>query len=49
LLNLPLLLLLPLFLRWRRPPKPAKPAPSTGLKALADAANEAAKRQATRW
>jgi uncharacterized protein YjbI with pentapeptide repeats len=43
-------LLLSLFLRpWWRAPEPAKPALETDLKTLADAANEAAKREAAQW
>src|SRR3954462_12450268 len=43
-------LLLSLFLRsWQPAPEPAKPALETDLKTLADAANEAAKREAGQW
>src|SRR3954462_9742260 len=43
-------LLLSLFLRsWQPAPEPAKPALETDLKTLADAANEAAKREAAQW
>src|SRR5689334_3293679 len=47
---MPLTSLLSLLLRpWQRPSEPAKPALETDLKTLADAANEAAKREAAQW